>query len=195
MYSTRTLTRWDKKYVWHPFTQMRDWRKDKITIIKEARDSHLVDTDGQRYLDGVSSLWCNVHGHRVTEIDRAISQQLKRVAHSTFLGLSNIPAILLSKRLVDITPRGLNKVFYSDSGSEAVEIALKIAFQYWRLKGCKNKIRFVRFHNAYHGDTVECSDLFCLKPLRWTHPTVTGMISKVQMGPTSRCVQTALNGS
>lgn len=151
---TRRLARLDKRHVWHPFTQMREWDPDDFLIIEKGKGSYLYDTEGRRYLDGVSSLWCNVHGHRVPELDRAVKAQLGRIAHSTFLGLSNVPAILLSRRLVRIAPPGLNKVFYSDSGSEAVEIGLKMAFQYWKHKGKPGKIGFLKLTNAYHGDTV-----------------------------------------
>lgn len=152
---TRRLTAWDKKYVWHPFTQMRDWVADPdVLVIEKGRGSYLVDSDGRRYLDGVSSLWCNTHGHRVPEIDRAVQAQLKKIAHSTYLGLANEPASILSRELIAIAPKGLTKVFYSDSGSEAVEIALKMAYQYWQLKGEPHKRTFLKFSNAYHGDTV-----------------------------------------
>ena len=150
----RDLARLDKKYLWHPFTQMADWEKEEILIVERAEGSYLIDTKGRRYLDGVSSLWCNVHGHRVLEIDRAIQDQLKKVAHSTFLGLSNVPAIRLAEKLISILPEGLTRVFYSDSGSEAVEIALKMAYQYWQQKGEKQKTKFARLTNAYHGDTL-----------------------------------------
>lgn len=144
----------DKKYLWHPFTQMADWEKEEILVIERAEGVYLIDTEGNRYLDGVSSLWCNLHGHRVAEIDRAIRDQLKQVAHSTFLGLSNIPAIQLAEELISIAPQGLSRVFYSDSGSEAVEIALKMAYQYWQQKGKKKKTKFARLTHAYHGDTL-----------------------------------------
>ena len=151
---TSRLARLDKKYIWHPFTQMADWEKDGILIIDRAEGSYLIDTKGNRYLDGVSSLWCNVHGHRVPEIDKAVKAQLKRVAHSTFLGLSNVPAIELAKELIAIAPKGLRRVFYSDSGSEAVEVALKMAYQYCQQTGRKRKTKFARLTNAYHGDTL-----------------------------------------
>ncbi len=144
----------DKKFLWHPFTQMKDWQNEDITIIKTADGVYLEDVRGNRYLDGVSSLWCNVHGHRVPELDQAIQQQLSEVAHSTFLGLSNVPAIELAEKLIQIAPPGLARVFYSDSGSEAVEIALKMAFQYWKQTGKPRKSKFVKLTNAYHGDTL-----------------------------------------
>ena len=150
------LERDDKRYIWHPFTQMKDYLKEKPLIIEEGRGVFLKDIYGKRYLDGVSSLWVNIHGHQKKEIDRAVSSQLKKVAHSTMLGISNVPAIEFAKKLIEITPKGLNKVFYSDNGSTAVEIGLKIAFQYWQQKSKKfsKKTKFITLKNAYHGDTI-----------------------------------------
>lgn len=151
------LKQWDKKYVWHPFTQMKDYLKEESLIIEEARGSYLKDTDGKWYLDGVSSLWVNVHGHRNRILDDAVKAQLGKVAHSTLLGLGSEPSIELAKKLIEVAPKGLKKVFYSDSGSTAVEIALKMAFQYWgqkKEKAAKKKKKFVSFINAYHGDTI-----------------------------------------
>jgi adenosylmethionine-8-amino-7-oxononanoate aminotransferase len=154
--STPELRALDKQYVWHPFTHMAQWLADDHDplIITAAEGMHLIDSDGKRYLDGVSSLWCNVHGHRVTEIDAAVRAQLDRVAHSTMLGLANEPAILLAERLVKLAPPGLAKVFYSDAGATATEIAFKLAAQYWYNQGRAEKCEFVGFTNAYHGDTV-----------------------------------------
>ena len=144
----------DKRFLWHPFTQMKDWQSEDILIVERGEGVYLEDLQGKRYLDGVSSLWCNIHGHCVPELGRAICDQLKKIAHSTFLGLSNVPAIELAEKLIRIAPKGLTRVFYSDSGSEAVEIALKMAFQYWRQKDSPQKSKFVRLTNAYHGDTL-----------------------------------------
>ncbi len=144
----------DRRYLWHPFTQMRDWEREDFPIIAKGDGVYLEDVCGKRYLDGVSSLWCNVHGHRVPEIDSAVSDQIKVLAHSTFLGLSHIPAIELAERLVGIAPEGLTRVFYSDSGSSAVEIALKIAYQYWQNRGIPEKKKFIKLTQAYHGDTL-----------------------------------------
>ncbi|PIX86677.1 MAG: adenosylmethionine--8-amino-7-oxononanoate transaminase, partial [Nitrospirae bacterium CG_4_10_14_3_um_filter_53_41] len=146
----------DRRYIWHPFTQMQEYEKETPLIIERAEGVYLFDIHGKRYMDGVSSLWVNVHGHRRPEIDRAIKEQIDRVSHSTLLGISNVPAIELAKKLVKITPPGLEKVFYSDSGSTAVEIALKISFQFFQHrmgKSCK-KTRFIALTNAYHGDTI-----------------------------------------
>jgi len=135
---------------------MKDWEKDPPVIIESGKGTILTDIRGKKYIDGVSSLWVTVHGHRKKEIDQAVAKQLKKISHTTLLGLSNIPAILLAEKLLAISPRGLTKVFYSDSGSTAVEIALKIAFQYWHQKGLEyqRKTGFISLAGAYHGDTV-----------------------------------------
>jgi adenosylmethionine---8-amino-7-oxononanoate aminotransferase len=150
------LEKLDKKYLWHPFTQMRDWEKDPQLIIESGKGTCLTDIAGREFIDGVSSLWVTVHGHRKKELDAAVSAQLKKIAHSTLLGLSNVPAVLLAEKLVGIAPKGLSRVFYSDSGSSSVEIALKIAFQYWQQKGVEHrkKTGFISFSQAYHGDTI-----------------------------------------
>src|SRR5688572_21522081 len=146
----------DRKHVWHPFTQQLGWASEDAPIIERAEGTELIDVDGRRYIDGVSSLWCTVHGHRHPRIDAAVKEQLDRVAHSTMLGLTHPAAIELAERLAGIAPPGLSRVFYSDSGSTATEIALKMAFQYWQQQGGDNtrKTRFVSLRHAYHGDTV-----------------------------------------
>jgi adenosylmethionine---8-amino-7-oxononanoate aminotransferase len=143
----------DLAHLWHPFTQQRGWASEEPVIVERAEGTDLVDVDGRRYIDGVSSLWCNVHGHAHPRIDAAVRDQLSRVAHSTMLGLSHRPAIELAQRLVKLAPPGLTRVFYSDSGSTATEIALKMAFQYWRQRG-EDRRRFVALRMAYHGDTI-----------------------------------------
>jgi adenosylmethionine---8-amino-7-oxononanoate aminotransferase len=143
----------DRAYLWHPFTQQRGWVDEHPVIVERGEGTDLIDVDGNRYIDGVSSLWCNVHGHAHPRIDAAVRDQLGKVAHSTMLGLSHRPAIELAQRLVEITPPGLTRVFYSDSGSPATEIALKMAFQYWRQRG-EDRRRFVALRMAYHGDTI-----------------------------------------
>ena len=145
---------WDKKYLWHPFTQMKDFVNEEPLIIKDGRGVILRDINGNEYIDGISSMWCNIHGHRRKEIDNAIKDQLDKVAHTTLLGMSNIPSAKLAKRLVEITPEGLNKVFYSDNGSNAIEVAIKMAFQYWQYKGHRDKTKFVTLQYGYHGDTL-----------------------------------------
>jgi adenosylmethionine-8-amino-7-oxononanoate aminotransferase len=149
-----TLKQLDHTYLWHPFTQMQEWMAEDPCIISHGDGHYLVDVHGRKYLDGVSSLWCNVHGHRKQEIDDAIKAQLQRIAHSTFLGLSHVPGIELAEKLIGIAPSGLKRVFYSDSGATAVEIALKMAVQYWQLKGATQKTQIATLAESYHGDTV-----------------------------------------
>ena len=151
---TDRLRALDRQYVWHPFTHMRQWLDDETLVVVAADGMHLIDSDGNRYLDGVSSLWCNVHGHRVPEIDAAVRAQLEKVAHTTMLGLASEPAALLAGRLVKAAPAGLAKVFYTDSGATATEVAFKLAAQYWHNVGRPEKCEFVGFAEAYHGDTV-----------------------------------------
>jgi adenosylmethionine-8-amino-7-oxononanoate aminotransferase len=156
--SSATLREWDNQFVWHPFTPMLAYRDEGAPIIESADGFFLIDVEGRRYLDGISSLWCNVHGHRVPEIDRAIREQLDRVSHTTLLGLSSVPSIELARALVARAPRGLTKVFYSDSGATSVEVALKIAYQYHTQKtggaDGTRRDRFLCLGSAYHGDTL-----------------------------------------
>jgi adenosylmethionine-8-amino-7-oxononanoate aminotransferase len=147
----------DDAHVWHPFTPHSVYRSEDPLMVVAGEGNYLVDADGRRYLDGVASLWCNLFGHRKAEIDDAIRDQLGRIAHSTFLGNASAPAVLLAERLVRIAPEGLSRVFFSDDGSTAVEVALKIALQFWQQhEGGRERRRtvFVTLGNAYHGDTV-----------------------------------------
>jgi len=155
MIDKKTLVRWDKKYVWHPFTQMQEWEGDPdIAVIERAEGPYLLDIDGNRYLDAVSSLWVNLHGHTNEHMNRAIVEQLSKVAHSTMLGLSNVPSIVLAKRLMELLPKNLVKVFYSDNGSTAVEVAIKMAYLYWQYAKGEKRSTFVKFDGSYHGDTI-----------------------------------------
>ncbi len=154
MYSKRQIADWDKRYVWHPFTQMQDYVRMEPLIIEKGEGCYLIDTEGKRYIDGVSSLWVLVHGHGKKELVKAIEKQSRTLCHSTLLGLGNVPSTVLAKMLIDTAPRGLTKVFYSDNGSTSVEIALKMAYQYWQQKGEQKRKRFLSFSNGYHGDTI-----------------------------------------
>lgn len=140
--------------LWYPFTAMQDWSKGSQLSIEGGDGNYLLASDGNRYLDGVSSLWTNVHGHNHPHLNKAIKDQVDRISHSTLLGLSNPLAEELATSLVQVTPPGLNHVFYSDSGSTAVEIALKQAFQYWQLVGKPEKTQLAHLDEAYHGDTL-----------------------------------------
>ena len=150
----RALWQSDHQHLWHPFTQMQDWQAEEPLIVDRAEGVHLVDTLGRRYLDGVSSLWCNVHGHRVPEIDAAVKAQLDRVAHTTLLGLASTASIECAEELLRWTPEGLTRVFFSDAGATAVEVALKIAYQHHQLRGDEARQEFVALRGGYHGDTI-----------------------------------------
>ncbi len=144
----------DQQFVWHPFTQQQGWSEETPLMIERGEGVYLYDVEGNRYLDGTSSLWCNVHGHHHPVLDAAAKAQFDKVAHSTMLGLSHPGATELAARLIEIAPEGLQRVFYSDSGSTAAEIALKMAFQYHQQRGDTARTRFIRMREAYHGDTI-----------------------------------------
>jgi adenosylmethionine-8-amino-7-oxononanoate aminotransferase len=147
----------DALHVWHPFTPHSAYADDRPLMVVAGEGHYLIDADGRRYLDGVSSLWCNLFGHRRPEIDQAIRAQLDRIAHATFLGNATAPAVTLAKRLVDKAPAGLTRVFYSDNGSTAAEVALKMALQFWQQADGgtgKQRTSFLTFGGAYHGDTI-----------------------------------------
>lgn len=160
------LRQWDIAHVWHPFTQMAQYAESEPIIVERAEGCWLVDINGRRYLDGVASIWCNVFGHRRPEIDRAIQEQLQLVAHSTLLGISNVPAIRLARKLVELAEplsrwgEPLTHVFFSDDGATAVEVAIKMAFQYWQQRPYSQggprpkKTKFLCFGGSYHGDTL-----------------------------------------
>lgn len=153
---SKKLAQWDKAFLWHPFTQQLEWEQEDPLIIERGQGPYLFDVRGRKYLDGTSSIWVNLHGHRHPRLDRAIKQQLDKVAHSTLLGLSNPPAIRLARELVRLAPKGLTRVFYSDDGSTAIEVALKMAVQYWqqRRPEAGPKHTFLHLKLAYHGDTI-----------------------------------------
>jgi adenosylmethionine-8-amino-7-oxononanoate aminotransferase len=144
----------DRKVLWHPFTQHSAWEEEEFPVIAKAKGSYLVDLDGKRYLDGVSSMWCTAAGHLNPRVVRALRRQLATLDHATFLGLTNVPAIELAEKLLARAPRGLARVFYSDNGSTAVEIALKMALQYWRQADRPSRTQFISLSEAYHGDTA-----------------------------------------
>ena len=154
MTSSRKIKSYDLDYIWHPFTQMKEYLREDPLVIENSDGVYLIDSEGNKYIDGVSSLWVNIHGHNVSKINTAIKKQVDKLAHSTLLGVTNPSASLLAKKLIDIAPNGLKKVFYSGDGASAVEVALKMAFQYWLIKGKKNKNKFVCLKGGYHGDTL-----------------------------------------
>ncbi|PWK13790.1 adenosylmethionine--8-amino-7-oxononanoate transaminase [Tumebacillus permanentifrigoris] len=150
----QALAEKSKSYLWNSFTQMQGYHEDQPIIIESGEGVKLRDVTGREFYDGVSSIWLNVHGHNVPELNQAITEQLGKIAHSTILGMANVPAIELAEQIARLTPDGLQKVFYSDSGATSVEIAIKMAFQYWQHRGKPEKQSFVTMNNAYHGDTI-----------------------------------------
>lgn len=181
----------DKSRIWHPFTQMRQWQIDDPLIIDRAEGFHLIDTAGRRYLDGHSSLWVNIHGHCHPALVQAIAEQVAKLDHSTLLGLGNTPSIALADRLVQLTPANLTRVFYSDSGSTAVEIAVKMAYQYWQLKGVPQRDTFLTFSGAYHGDTVGSVSIGAIDMF---HSRFRGLLFPSVQCPWPRPYQDAMHG-
>ncbi len=192
----------DRRVLWHPFTQMRGWSDEDFPVIRAGQGAELIDADGRRYLDGTASLWCALHGHRVPRIDAAVAAQLGRVAHSTLLGLGGEPSIEVAESLLSMAPGDAARVFFSDSGSSAVEIALKMAFQYWRQDagpGPQQRTRFLCLQNAYHGDTIGAVsvggiDLFheTFRPLLFdavVAPVPTGPSRAARTADVERCLQ------
>lgn len=152
--STKKTGDLDKEFVWHPFTQMKEYESKDPVVIEKGEGAYLFDSEGNKYIDGVSSLWVNIHGHKVPEIDSAIKEQIDSISHSTLLGITNPPAAKLAEELINICPDGLKKVFYSGDGASAVEVALKMSFQYWKNQDKPGKTKFVYLENGYHGDTL-----------------------------------------
>jgi adenosylmethionine---8-amino-7-oxononanoate aminotransferase len=185
----KNLEELDRKYLWHPFTQMKEWQEETPVVIAEGRDCFIKDTYGRWYLDGVSSLWVNIFGHRKKEIDDAIRGQLDNIAHSTLLGLSNVPAIKLAEKLVQLINTSLSKVFYSDNGSTAVEVALKMAFQYYKHKGIDGRNTFISLRNAYHGDTLGAVSVGGIDVF---HKTFEPLLFKTYKAPSPYCYRCEL---
>jgi adenosylmethionine-8-amino-7-oxononanoate aminotransferase len=177
----------DHQYVWHPFTQMKDWLRGEPIVIAGGRGTTLVDSRRRKYLDANSSIWTNLHGHRHPKINRAINAQLKRIAHSSALGLANEPASILARRLVKAGGAGQGggpaKVFFSDDGSTAVEVALKLSYEYWRRNGVA-KPRFLSLQGAYHGDTIGAVSLGHIDLF---HKAFNGLLFDAESTPAPYC--------
>lgn len=187
-----TIQRWDLDHVWHPFTQHTIWNARDPLVIVAGEGEFLIDADGKRYIDGISSMWCNVHGHRHPAVDAAIKDQLDKVAHTTLLGLTHPLAAVLARRLVEITPHGLSKVFYSDDGSTAVEVAIKMAYAYWHHKGSPQRRKFVALRNAYHGDTIGAVSVGCVDVF---HAVYKPLLFETLFAPSPYCYRCELGCS
>lgn len=144
----------DRKYVWHPFTQMKEYEDKEHIIIEKGKGIYLYDDKGNKYMDTISSWWVNLHGHSNKRINRAVSEQMKKIEHVNFSGFTHAPAVELAERIIERMNCKLKKLFYSDNGSTAVEIALKMSFQYWKNIGAEGKTKFIYFDRSYHGDTI-----------------------------------------
>lgn len=185
----RHLWESDHRNLWHPFTQMQEWLGEEPLIIDAAEGVWVIDTLGRRYLDGVSSLWCNVHGHRVPEIDAAIRAQLDRVAHTTLLGLGSTASIECAEELLRWTPPGLSRVFFSDAGATAMEIAIKIAFQHHQQRGDTARTEFIALRGAYHGDTIGAVSLGRIELF---HRIFDPLLFRVNRAPQPHCYRCPL---
>ncbi len=187
--TAKELQELDRQFLWHPFTQMKEWGQQPSLILTKGKGSYVYDIEGNKYLDGTASIWVNIHGHRHPSIDRAVRRQLAQVAHTTLLGASNPPAVLLAKTLIDLAPKGLTKVFFSDNGSTAVEVAAKMAIQYWQQ--CPDpqpqKIRFIHLSSAYHGDTVGGLSLSGIQAFRRPFPSLVFQTYDVESPHCYRC--------
>ena len=152
------LTKADKEFVWHPYTQMSDWTKWNNKVIVKGDGFHLVDSKGRKYLDGTASMWCNVWGHTHNKVVQAMIDQQKKIPHSSLFGFANAPSTRLAEMLISLA-RGMHRVFYTDNGSTAIEVAMKIALQYWHNMGKHRKKNFISLEHGYHGDTVGAMSL------------------------------------
>ena len=175
---TQTLDQWDARCNWHAYTQMQEYLSMRQLHIERGKGCWLYDSDGKRYLDATASLWTNVHGHQDPDLDRAVTDQLHKVAHSTWLGLSHPAGCRLSEHLVARAPARLERVFFSDNGATAVEVALKLSFQYWQLAGKPEKTLGIKMEGAYHGDTFGAMSVgdeqgFHSRFHPWLFPTLT----------------------
>jgi len=184
------LTRLDQQYVWHPFTQMRDWvRREPIVLIR-GKGAMLEDILGKKYLDGNASIWTNLHGHNHSKINTAIKRQLDKVAHTSALGFANEPAALLAEKLVKKSGRLLRKVFFSDDGSTAMEVALKLAYEFARRSGRARTPRFLSLGGAYHGDTIGATSLGHIDLF---HKTYGGLLFKTDKVMSPACYRCPFN--
>ena len=178
-WNTEQLIAWDKRFVWHPFTNMSEWcaPSHEPLVLVEGRGALLRDSRGREYIDANSSIWTNIHGHNHPHINAAIRRQLSRVAHTSFLGFTNPAAIELAQAIVALFPdTSLNRVFFSDDGSTGIEVALRIADQYWRMRRSR-RYQFIAFRSGYHGDTAGAASLgaatmFKTRSSRWNFPTL-----------------------
>ena len=163
----KSLGKDDKQFVWHPYTQMKDWMQQNNKVIVKGEGFYLIDVDGNRYLDGIASMWCNVWGHGQNVVTDAMVDQIRTLQHSTLFGLANEPSVTLAEKLLKIS-KGMERVFYTDNGSTAVEVALKMALQYYANIGKPEKNRFISIQNGYHGDTAAAMSVGYIQKIFWS---------------------------
>lgn len=176
--SDPSLDKADRRFVWHPYTQMRDWEKQDNRVIVRGEGFYLVDDRGRKYLDGTASMWCNVWGHDQNEVVEAMRDQLRHLQHSTLFGLANGPSAMLAERLVKLA-KGMDRVFYTDNGSTAIEAALKMALQYWQNKGRPGKKMFVSLQGGYHGDTAAAMSVGYIEQFFGAYKPLLAKVSRV----------------
>ncbi len=173
----------DNQYVWHPYSSTHS--AIPVFVAKSASGVHITLEDGRRLIDGMSSWWCAIHGYNVAELNKAVKQQLDKMAHVMFGGLTHEPAIKLCKKLVEITPEQLETVFLADSGSVSVEIAMKMAVQYWQARQQSNKQKFISLRNGYHGDTMGAMSV--CDPVTGMHTLFSDMLARNFFVPSPDC--------
>lgn len=173
----------DRKYIWHPYSATNT--DLPIFAVRSAHDVHLVLEDGRELVDGMSSWWCAIHGYNVPELNEALRHQLDDMAHVMFGGLTHEPAVNLCKKLVDITPEGLETVFLADSGSVAVEIAMKMAVQFWQARQLPSKQKFISLRNGYHGDTIGAMSV--CDPVTGMHTLFSDILADNHFAPSPTC--------
>jgi adenosylmethionine---8-amino-7-oxononanoate aminotransferase len=172
------LRRVDKEFVWHPYTQMKDWNKSNNRVIVRGEGFSLVDSEGKKYLDGIASMWCNVWGHGQNKVVEAMVEQLKQLQHSTLFGLASGPSAQLAERLAGLA-KGMDRTFYTDNGSTAIEAAMKMALQYWRIKGKSAKKEFVSLEHGYHGDTMGAMSVGYIEKFFGAYKPLLAMVHRV----------------
>jgi adenosylmethionine---8-amino-7-oxononanoate aminotransferase len=187
----KTVSFLDKRYVWHPYTQMQVWNKQENVVITHGQGFYLVSGNGKKYLDGIANMWCSVWGYGSNPVIDAITKQFHKLPHSTLFGLGNQPSIVLASKLLKLT-KGMDKIFYSDNGSTAMEVALKIAVQYWKNKQCPKKNKFLSLENGYHGDTIATMSMGYLE--RYFNPYKSLLIKTLRAPAPSSFENTLDNG-